>query len=279
MIKREYRLKDGSVLPLLEFEIFKDLDFIKHGFTMRHGGVSKGHFSSMNLSFSRGDREEDVRENYKKIGEAFDVDLGDFVLSDQTHTVNTLLVKSEHKGMGIEKERSYHDIDGLLTDEKGIVLTGFFADCTPLFFVDPVKKVIAISHSGWKGTIGRIGEITVKRMCDEYDCNVQDILCAIGPSISRKNYEVDRKLGERFIEEFGESVVTRLYSDENPEMDDDKSLLDLWEANKNILLGAGILPEHIETARICTKENCEDFFSHRAFGDKRGNNTGMIMLI
>lgn len=254
-------------LPLIKYENLSKLNFINHGFTTRLGGVSKGIFSSLNLSFTRGDNEEDVLENYKIISEEIGYDINKFVASAQTHTTNIRIVTKEDCGKGIIRPKDYDNIDGLMTNERGIVLFTYYADCVPLFFADKNKRVIALSHSGWKGTVSRMGQVTVEKMCSEYGCKKEDIICAIGPSICKDCYEVSRDLKESFLENFDKDIVEELFYDKG----NDKYLLDLWKANEYILMQAGIPKENIENRRICTCCNKDILFSHRGLDGKRGN--------
>lgn len=114
-----------------------------------------------------------------------ETDVSKFVFTDQTHTTNVRRVTAEDAGKGIVKERDYTDIDGLITNEPGLVLSTFYADCVPLYFVDPVHRAIGMSHSGWKGTVGKMGEATITAMKREFGTEAKDLVCAIGPSIAR----------------------------------------------------------------------------------------------
>ena len=255
--------------PLLEKE------GVVCAFTTRMGGVSKGDCSSMNLSFTRGDREEDVRENYRLLGESLGIDMNQAVLSHQVHKTDIHIVTEEDKGRGLFPEKSpLFEIDGLMTDQKGIPLVTFFADCVPLMFYDPVKKVIAASHSGWKGTVGRIGEKTVAMMEQKMGCKRENILAVIGPSICQDCYEVSADVAQQF-----ENVFTReQYEEMIIEKENGKYQLDLWKANEFILLDAGIRREHLAVTDLCTCCNSEFLFSHRASKGKRGNLAAFLCL-
>ena len=176
--------------PYLEYPLFQNTGIVRHGFSTRLGGVSEGCYSSLNLSFTRGDREEAVRENFRSMGNALGGRCEDMVFTQQTHTTNVRVVTDQDRGMGIVRPRSYADVDGLVTNVPGICLVTFFADCVPLYFLDPVKKVIGLSHSGWRGTVGKIGRRTVELMQEQYGCSPADILAAVGPSICQDCYEV-----------------------------------------------------------------------------------------
>lgn len=151
----------GSTLPLLKYPLLEQTGIVEHCFTTRIGGVSKGIYESLNLSFTRGDEDAAVRENFRRLAGAMETDVSKFVFTDQTHTTNVRRVTAEDAGKGIVKERDYTDIDGLITNEPGLVLSTFYADCVPLYFVDPVHRAIGMSHSGWKGTVGKMGAATI----------------------------------------------------------------------------------------------------------------------
>ena len=133
-------------LVLLQYPQLQALDMVKHCFTTRMGGVSKNEFSSLDLSFNRGDDIEAVKENFRRVAEAMEVPAGQIVCSDQTHTTNVRKVTAEDAGSGLTKERPYHDVDGLITDVPGLMLATFYADCVPLFFSDPENKAVGLSH-------------------------------------------------------------------------------------------------------------------------------------
>lgn len=248
---------------------------LKHGFTTRLGGVSKGDCTSMNLSFSRGDREEDVRENYRLIGEALDMDMDQAVLSHQVHKTDLFIVQKEDAGRGVDKNKEkLFEIDGLMTREKDIPLVTFFADCVPLLFYDPKKKVIAASHSGWRGTVEKIGAKTVEKMEKEMGCRREDILAVIGPSICQDCYEVSEDVAKEFAAVFSREDYEKMILDKK----NGKYQLDLWKANECVLREAQILPEHLAVTDLCTCCNPEVLFSHRASHGRRGNLSAILCL-
>lgn len=261
-------------VPYLSFENIDNTNLVKHGFSTRLGGVSKGHLSSMNLSFTRGDEVENVFENYKRITKAMDIEYNSLVLSQQTHTTNIKVVTQEDKGKGLIRERDYSDIDGFITNERGVTLVTFYADCVPLLFVDPVKQVIGSSHSGWRGTVNKMGKVTVEKMKEYYGTNPADVIAAIGPSICQDCYEVS----EEVIEEFRRNFRPELIKNICYKKDNGKYQLDLWKANQYVLLEAGLRNENIEVTNICTCCNQELLFSHRASNGKRGNLAAFIGL-
>ena len=258
----------------MEYPLFQNTGIVRHGFSTRLGGVSEGCYSSLNLSFTRGDREEAVRENFRRMGNALGVRCEDMVFTQQTHTTNVRVVTDQDRGMGIVCPRSYADVDGLVTNIPGICLVTFFADCVPLYFLDPVKKVIGLSHSGWRGTVGKIGRRTVELMQEQYGCSPADILAAVGPSICQDCYEVSEDVIVQFREHFAEKDWPELfYKKENG-----KYQLDLWKANELVFLEAGIHKEHIAVTNLCTHCNSDILYSHRTTGDKRGNLCAFLAL-
>lgn len=263
---------DGT--PYLQFPLLERTGIVDHGFSTRLGGVSRGDFTSLNLSFDRGDDPEAVRENFRRIGASIGVKCEDMVLSQQTHTTNIRLVKEEDRGKGIVRERDYTDVDGLITDVPGICLVTSFADCVPLYFVDPVKRAIGLSHSGWRGTVGKIGKKTVEMMSEHFGSDPGDILAAVGPSVCMDCYEVSRDVIEKFRENFEEKFWEELfYRKENG-----KYQLDLWRANELIFREAGVLPEHMAVTNVCTHCNSEILYSHRTAGNRRGNLCAFLAL-
>ena len=263
----------GDVL-YLSYPLLEKTGLVKHGFSTRIGGVSDGIFNSMNLSFSRGDDENCVRENFRRMAEAIGVEPENLVFAAQTHTTNVRKVTMEDKGKGMVIPLDYQDIDGLITNEPGICLTTFYADCVPLFFVDPVHKAIGLSHSGWRGTVGKMGRETLRRMKEEYGTEAKDVIAAIGPSICQECYEVSEDVIDKFKEAFDEIYWTELfYKKEN-----NKFQLNLWKVNEIILLEAGVRKENIAVTNVCTSCNCDMLFSHRATKGQRGSLAAFMAL-
>lgn len=273
METRNYRSEEGYVLPYLSFSSYEALPYIRHMFTTREGGVSKDIYESLNLSFTRGDDETAVLENYRRVAQALGTSIDHIVTSDQTHTTNVRPVGKEDLGKGITRPRDYKDVDGMITDQPGVLLATFYADCVPLYFVDPVHKAIGLSHSGWRGTVGRMGQATVEAMERSFGSQPKDLLCAIGPSICQDCYEVSRDVAEAFIFAFPTHEKEILQAGALG-----KYQLDLWKANEIVLTEAGVLKEHIDLAGLCTCCNSSILFSHRASKGKRGNLGAFLML-
>lgn len=264
----------GDTVPFLEYPMLRKTGLVYHGFSTRLGGVSEGCYASMNLSFDRGDDPEAVRENFRRIGNAIGVNVEDMVMSKQTHTTNVRVVTEEDRGKGVVKERDYTDVDGLVTDVRGICLVTSYADCVPLYFVDPVRNAIGLSHSGWRGTVGKIGKKTVELMTGRFGSDPSDILACVGPSVCVDCYEVSEDVVEKVREAFAPALWNRLFY----KKDNGKYQLDLWKTNEEIFLEAGILPEHIAVTNVCTHCNSRILYSHRTQGDKRGNLCAFLAL-
>lgn len=271
----EYKISSG-LLPMVESPLFQRETGLQHGFSTRKGGVSKEHLASLNLSFSVEDAKENVLENFRRIGERFGKTPEDFVLSKQSHETKVLKVGTKDRGKGITKDRDYEGIDALITDEKGIILSCFSADCVPILFYDPIHKAVGACHSGWRGTKGKILQNVVEEMSKHFSSNPADILIAIGPSISKEQYIVSEDLGLSFLEDYKD------YSEEDSSspirrLSEDKFQLDLWDLNRRIALDCGLKKEHISISGYCTMENPELFFSHRYSQGRRGLQGAFIL--
>lgn len=266
-------LHDEQGVPYLTFPQWEKLPFVRHAFSTRLGGVSEGEFSSMNLSFGRGDDDGNVLENYRRLCKAADIPFEGLVASAQDHHTHIRRVDGQHTGIGIWKPRDRESVDGLITNRPGVALVTYYADCVPLFFVDPVRRAVGLAHSGWKGTVGRIGEKMVRRMQEEFGSKPEELLAAVGPSIGPCCYEVDEAVERQFVSMQGldpEGYIRK--------QTEGSYLLDLWEVNRQLLTGAGILPEHLSQAELCTRCHHELLFSHRATQGKRGGMAAFLCI-
>lgn len=268
-------LKEKNHVPYIQFKNLSATGIVKHGFSTRKGGVSTGIFSSMNLNFKRGDDPDAVMENYRRMAAALNMRVEDMVLSDQTHTTNVRVITEEDRGKGILKPQDYSDVDGMITNVPGIVLVTSYADCVPLYFVDPVRKAIGLSHSGWKGTVGHIGQKTVWKMHEVYGSEPKDIVAAIGPSICQSCYEVSDDVAEAFRTNFTADEAADILLNKG----NGKYQLDLWKANWYVLTDAGILPEHLSVTDLCTACHPDLLWSHRKTNGQRGGLSAFLSLI
>lgn len=257
----------------LTFPSLSSLDFVRHAFSTRIGGKSNNEFTSMNLSFNRGDTDENVRENYKIFCKTAGFDYETLVSSAQDHNTYVRCVTKKDCGIGIFRERDMNSVDALITNEAGVTLVTHYADCTPIYFADPERKVIALAHAGWRGTVSKIGEEVVDTMVERYGCEPEDIIAVIGPAIGRCCYEVDTPVYEQF------AALTDIKPAHFTEcIGAGKFIVDLKEANRRILLSAGLMENHITVCDICTKCNSGLLFSHRASGGKRGGMAAFMAI-
>lgn len=255
-------------VTLLKCRALDSAGFTKHCFTTRKGGVSGGFLAETNLSFSREAR-ENVLENYRRVFAAAGFS-GNAVLSNQQHTDNVLTVDGSFAGRGFAAVKDA--TDGFVTNERGVCLVTFVADCVPVIIADPVQKAAACVHSGWRGTAAGISENAVRKMTENYGSDPKDLIAAIGPCIGACCYEV------------GDDVLCG-FTSANPDFArffepkaDGKYMLDLNGANCAVLERAGLKPENIHVSFECTCHNSGLYYSHRATKGKRGNMAAMIEI-
>ena len=267
------RINFKDNVPYISYRALADIKWLKNGFSTRLGGVSEGVLSTMNLGFGRNDLPENVVKNHEIIANAIGFNPENIVASKQTHTTNVKIVSKKDCGKGIYRERDYDDVDGMITNEKGIVLATYFADCVPLYMVDTKNKAIGLSHSGWRGTVGKIGKVTLDLMKETYGTNPKDVIACIGPSICRDCYEVSEDVATEFDAAFKCRKKDILINKGNG-----KYQLDLWECNYIIFKECGVYEENIHMPDICTCHNMEMMFSHRATQGRRGNLAAFLSI-
>lgn len=274
---KDYKSGNHTV-PLIESPLLQEIRGLRHGFSTRKGGVSKEHLSSLNLGFNLGDEREKVLENFRILGSLFEAKPEDFVLTQQTHSVNVRHVGREDRGKGIFRERDYTDVDALMTDEEGVILSAFSADCVPILFYDKGHRAIASCHSGWRGTHGRILARVIEAMQREFSSKPEEIYIAIGPSICKNCYEVSEDVGEAFLDAF--PALREMTKNASPieRVSEEKFHIDLWELNRWIALENSIPAENISVSGYCTMERSDLFFSHRYSQGKRGVQGAFIGL-
>lgn len=268
-----FTLNNKNDVPYLTYNSLSAIKFINHAFSTRLGGVSDGEFSTMNLAFNRGDKPENVTENYKKICKSAGFDYESLTASSQDHHTFVRAVTTQNRGVGIYKARDIESVDALVTNQKGVTLVTYYADCTPLFFVDVNKKAIGLAHAGWRGTVERIGEKVINKMQSEYGTNPSDVIAAIGPAISACCYEVDLSCAKQFLE------LNDLATDKFVfEKGNGKFMIDLLETNRQILVSTGVKPENITVSDICTNCSSNLLWSHRATKGHRGTMAAFMCI-
>lgn len=242
-----------------------------HLFTTRFGGVSDGCCSTWNFGAHDLDTQENILRNYEILAEVMGTTADNLVRTAQTHTVNIRAVTEADGGKGITRPRDYDDVDGLVTDVRGIALITGHADCNAVFFFDPVKQVIGLAHSGWRGTLAGISSAMVDKMEAEYGCRPGDIVTGLGPALCQDCFEVDEDVAAAF---FAKNEEYRRFSYQKGS----KYYLDLKAIIRFDLLARGILPEHFSDMELCTRCSKDIFFSHRGHQGKRGIMAAAMML-
>ncbi|MDD2433026.1 MAG: peptidoglycan editing factor PgeF [Clostridia bacterium] len=251
---------------------FAKTDLVKHAFTGRKGGFSQGKYSTLNLSVFTEDDENTVLENRRKLLYALGIEAKSIVSAQQIHGDHIYKVTLADKGRGAyTKETAIPATDALITQEKGIALLAFFADCVPVFFLDPGQKVIALAHAGWRGTVAKIAAKTAQAMFKDYGTKSQDLLVGIGPSIGPCHYQVDQPVIKKVEAVFPTEKSLLLTNRENG-----LAQLNLGEANRQQLLAIGIPAENITVSGLCTYCYSDQFFSHR--WGMLGRQAAIIML-
>ncbi|WP_010270101.1 peptidoglycan editing factor PgeF [Paenibacillus senegalensis] len=239
------------------------------GITSRHGGVSSTPYASLNMGLHVGDRPADVTDNRNRAADSVGLSLSSWVFAEQVHGINVSAVGAHDRGKGtVSRENEVPSCDALMTDQPQLVLAALFADCVPLYFVDPSRQAIAIAHAGWKGTVGRIAMQVVDSMRRHYGSAPGDLYAAIGPSIRACCYEVDERVAEpvrSVLSEIAEdsSAGRILHSCLTDRKSGGKYSLDLQLVNRQIMIKAGISPSRIEMTTWCTSCHVEQLYSHR----------------
>ena len=245
---------------------------VRHGFSTRLGGVSEGMWESLNLGVSRGDDPDHVRENYRRFFAAVGVDGGRIAMTNQIHggvvrCITTADVRSD------PYDKAGYEADGLMTDLPGVALLVYSADCIPILFYDPVRRVAAAVHAGWRGTAAGIASAAVERMQEVYDCRPRDILAAIGPGIGPDCFETHEDVPNAMTAALSTAVLQHIKIKENG-----KFSVDLKGINAMRLEQAGLEAEHIAVSSLCSACHPDKFWSHRRLGTNRGSMAAVIQL-
>jgi YfiH family protein len=187
----------------------------------------------------------------------------------QRHTANVAIVSTEAYGAALNRQRSLPNIDAVVTNQVGVPLLSTHADCLPLVLFDPVQRVVATIHSGWRGTAAKIAQATVRAMQNHYHSQPADILAGIGPGIGPCCYAVGEPVLSEVEHSFGEVAASTLLLQHEDDTDVGQWYFDLWAANQLLFLEAGLQPQHIESSQLCTHCHADTFFSYRATGEAR----------
>ncbi|WNR46452.1 peptidoglycan editing factor PgeF [Paenibacillus roseipurpureus] len=251
------------------------------GFSSRWGGVSRAPFHSLNCGLHVNDDPKDVVINRERIADVLGLPFDAFTYAEQVHGKDVAIVSLNEQGSGrVARETALQAKDGFITQEKGIVLCAQFADCVPLFFYDPVKRVVALAHAGWKGTVLNISMATISLMTHTFGSQPSDIYAVVGPSIGACCYEVDETVASRV-----KQVLDEMQSSQEEkaailtDKGNSKYMLNLQVMNRKLIEQAGILSSHIEVTQLCTSCRNDLFFSHRKEEGSTGRMIAWIGLL
>ncbi|MGE5429062.1 MAG: peptidoglycan editing factor PgeF [Methylococcaceae bacterium] len=248
-------------LSIFKFESFKQYKEIAHFITTKEGWASGN-----NPRFT-GDEEDIYKSFRKELAISCEWDARKFVFPRQTHSDHVAIVTSENILPAIA------NTDALITAEPGLFICIQTADCVPILLFDPKKKVVAAVHAGWRGTVAKIAALTVRKMTEAFGCDPADIQAGIGPSIHMHAYEVGPEVIQAVKENFNNTGALL-----KPSLHAGKAYFDLWEANKTVLLEAGINEENIEVMGLCSFEHPDLFYSARRDGIQTGRMVSGIRL-
>ena len=238
-----------------------------HCFTTRHGGVSTGHLSSLNLGVNKGDTEENVRENFARLGRAIGFDPENLVMNHQIHSdIVRVVTKSDHCGIN---HHGYPEADALITRDPGTALLVFTADCTPILLHDPVTGAVGAVHAGWRGVAQDLAGKTVAAMCREFGSHAADICAAIGPNIGVCCFQTDADVPQAMVETYGPAAEEHIHAR------GDKFYVNLKEITALALRRCGVT--NIEISGDCTMCQHETYWSHRYTKGIRGSHGAIIV--
>lgn len=269
------KINNEAGVYYITFSSFEKTGAVRHLFSTRRGGVSQGPMASMNLGLNRGDNPLHVLENYRRICFVAGTYSGDIVFSQQVHGSRILYVDQQDRGKGLTRPVEMEAVDGLITDRPQVALVTFHADCVPVFFLDPVRKVIGLAHAGWRGTVAQISAKMIERFTGDFHSCPEDILVGIGPSIGPCCFEVGQEVAEEFRQAYSDTVDRVVLPASNPE----KQRVDLWEANCISLRRMGVPEKNITMPDLCTACHPDYFYSHRRMGGTRGTQIALLELI
>jgi len=262
-------------LPVYLFENLLKYKNIQHFVSSRIGGVSQYPYNSLNLGLHVEDKAENVLENRKILASHLRTKLNNFTMAKQIHKNNVTIVTDKMRGKGSrDYQNAINATDALLTSKPNIYLNVLVADCVPILFFDPIKKVIGAVHTGWRGTVRLIAQKSIQRTQEFFSSEPSDIIVGIGPSIGPCCYEVGSDVISQVEKVFPSKEDYIINSPSN-----DKGYFDLWKANQAQLIQAGIPEENIEVAELCTCCNADMFFSVRHQKGETGRFAAGIMIL
>lgn len=268
--------KDGLVWYTGEIGSGKDREKVVHGFTTRYGGVSEGHFASLNLAVGRGDVTASVGKNYEKVNEVLGIVPKKYARNAQVHG-DVIHVLGTGEGLSFQEmvasETAVLGGDGLVTAEKDVMLWVYSADCVPILYYDSVNQVIGAVHGGWRGTALGISVKMVTLMAEKFGTSPQELQVVIGPSIGACCFTCSEDVPVAMEQSFGTEILE--FCPKHPS-EAGKYAVNLQGIHQYLLKKAGVL--QIDCEPPCTACDLDSFWSHRKVGDARGVQGGFIML-
>ena len=257
-------------VTFLTYDALSRIPFIRHAFSTKLGeGTRTAH--PMDMSFDHDDRDA-VTHNYQLFCDAAGFDYESLVASSQDHHTFVRVVTAAEKGIGIRREKDILSVDALVTIVPGVTLCTYYADCTPIFFVDTATKAIGLAHAGWRGTVGRIAAAVLDTMRESFGTDPADVVCAVGPNIMACCYEVDEPVAEAFCAlglDSDRFVIPK---------GGGKYMVDMLECNRQILVDSGVKAENITLGDLCTRCSSDLLWSHRATAGDRGTMCAMLRI-
>ncbi|SHM07246.1 conserved hypothetical protein [Caldanaerovirga acetigignens] len=267
-----FELRKKGDVEFLIIPSFEETGLVRHAFSTRRGGFSVNHCESLNLGFNKGDDRQIVLKNYEVFCDAVGIKMENLVASNQVHESEIYVAGKEDRGKGILIKSDITGKDALITREKEVALVTYYADCVPLFLLDPITPAVGLVHAGWRGTVKKIGMKTVKKMIEVFNTPVGKLLCGIGPCIAGSCYEVDDNVVEKFKDAFEYWKTLVKYKGNG------RWLLDLVKANKMQLEDMGVNPENITVSGLCTHCCSDLFYSYRRDKGVTGSLAAVIEL-
>lgn len=251
-----------ATLEILTSPVIPAADFV-HGFPSRHGGVSAGKRASLNLGYRWGDAPENVAENRRRVASAAGFDLARLQVTQHVHGTRVWIVG--------DPTPEPAEFDALVTNRPGDTLGAFAADCIPILFADPVARVVAAAHAGWRGTVAGVAPHTTRTMALRFGSRPADLRVALGPSIGPCCFEVGPEVVKAFEEALPGTPALVVPGPQKPH-------IDLRRATRVQLEREGVLPEHIDDRPPCTRCQPERYFSFRRDGLEGGVHMGFVGL-
>jgi len=260
---------DPSGATLLRLSAWEaEFPWLSAGFSTRIGGVSEAPWDSLNCGLHVGDRDEDVAENRKRVAKGAGFPFERWTCAEQVHGCEVAVAKAADAGAGrLSRAEAIPSKDALVTDAPGLMLNAFYADCVPIWFVDPTRRAVGLAHAGWRGAVADVAGATVREMERTFGTNPADLLAAIGPSIRGCCYEVDDAVAKHIPK--GSEALAATSSP-------GRYKLDLAKFNRQKLTEAGIMANRIEISQYCTSCRTDLFFSHRKENGRTGRMTAWI---